>query len=51
MLTGDGAGNDVAVLEGQLTWLAHIIGAVLRGRLSSSSDAQVGRPWTLNPRP
>ena len=31
----------MALLEGQLTWLAHIVGAIVRGRLSSSSaDAQ-----------
>ncbi|KAK9818400.1 hypothetical protein WJX72_012091 [[Myrmecia] bisecta] len=41
-MSGPGSdAGEVAVLEGQLTWLAHIIGAVLRGRLSSSSaDAQ-----------
>eukprot|EP00899_Mesostigma_viride_P004716 jgi/Mesvir1/14245/Mv09683-RA.1 len=33
--------NQLQVLEGQLTWLVHIIGAVIRGRLSSSSaDSQ-----------
>ena len=34
------AGQDAVqleVLEGQLTWLVHIIGAVIRGRLSSST--------------
>ncbi len=34
------AGQDavqLVVLEGQLTWLVHIIGAVIRGRLSSST--------------
>jgi exportin-7 len=27
----------VQVIEGQLTWLVYIVGAVIRGRLSSSS--------------
>ena len=38
--TMDTAGQDAVqleVLEGQLTWLVHIIGAVIRGRLSSST--------------
>ncbi|CAL8462392.1 g1925 [Coccomyxa elongata] len=29
--------TSVALLEGQLTWLTHIIGAILRGRLNQSS--------------
>lgn len=29
--------NSVQVMEGQLTWLVHIIGAIIRGRLSTSS--------------
>ncbi|KAL6753879.1 armadillo-type protein [Haematococcus lacustris] len=29
--------NQLAVLEGQLTWLVYIIGAIIRGRLSSSN--------------
>ncbi len=34
--------TSVALLEGQLTWLTHIIGAILRGRLNQSSiDTQV----------
>ncbi len=38
--TMETAGQDAVqleVLEGQLTWLVHIIGAVIRGRLSSST--------------
>lgn len=34
------------MLEGQLTWLVHVIGAVVRGRQSSSaaeSQARAGR--------
>ena len=34
------AGQDAVqleVLEGQLTWLVHIVGAVIKGRLSSST--------------
>ena len=35
-------GQSVALLEGQLTWLVHIVGAILRGRLNqSSADTQV----------
>eukprot|EP00850_Spirogloea_muscicola_P007102 SM000035S13082 [mRNA] locus=s35:297618:305506:+ [translate_table: standard] len=29
--------SPLTVMEGQLTWLVHIIGAIIRGRLSSSS--------------
>eukprot|EP00803_Ostreobium_quekettii_P004119 evm.model.scf_281.4 EVM.evm.TU.scf_281.4 scf_281:37255-51104(+) len=39
--TGQPPGQDarqLSVLEGQLTWLVYIIGAVLRGRLSTSSS-------------
>ena len=31
------AGTSLAVLEGQLTWLVYIVGAIVRGRLSTSS--------------
>ena len=32
----------IALLEGRLTWLVHIVGAIIRGRLSSSSaESQV----------
>jgi hypothetical protein len=32
----------LAVMEGQLTWLMHLVGAIIRGRLSSSSaESQV----------
>ena len=31
------SGPELAVLEGQLTWLVHVIGAVVRGRQSSSA--------------
>ena len=34
---GPGAEATLGVLEGQLAWLVHIVGAVIRGRLSSSS--------------
>ena len=40
MVYNGNAGQDAVqleVLEGQLTWLVHIIGAVIRGRLSSST--------------
>lgn len=31
------------MMEGQLTWLVHLVGAIIRGRLSSSSaESQVG---------
>lgn len=43
----DGTGNTgtaastMALLEGQLTWLVHIVGAIIRGRMNSSgADAQ-----------
>ena len=36
-------GSRLESLEGQLTWLVHIVGAVLRGRLNSNSaESQVG---------
>ena len=31
------SGTELAVLEGQLTWLVHVIGTVVRGRQSSSA--------------
>lgn len=31
-----GSAPQIAVMEGQLTWLVHIIGAIIRGRMSSS---------------
>ena len=41
--TGDS--RSIALLEGQLTWLVHIVGAIIRGRLSSSSaESQVRAP-------
>eukprot|EP00951_Prasinocladus_malaysianus_P012227 scaffold91009_cov49-Prasinocladus_malaysianus.AAC.1 len=33
----EGDGTALQVVEGQLTWLVYIVGAVIRGRLSSSS--------------
>ena len=40
--TGAGDGSSIALLEGRLTWLVHIVGAIIRGRLSSSSaESQV----------
>ena len=40
-----GDSRSVALLEGQLTWLVHIVGAIIRGRLSSSSaETQVRAP-------
>eukprot|EP00897_Mesotaenium_endlicherianum_P004381 jgi/Mesen1/3971/ME000210S03214 len=36
-LPGGSDSNPVIVMEGQLTWLVHIIGAIIKGRLSSSS--------------
>lgn len=39
---GTADGGSIALLEGQLTWLTHIIGAILRGRLNQSAlDTQV----------
>ena len=36
------SGRAIALLEGQLTWLVHIVGAIIKGRLSSSSaESQV----------
>ncbi|GAQ78625.1 Nuclear transport receptor RanBP16 [Klebsormidium nitens] len=32
-----GNAAQIAVMDGQLTWLVHIIGAIIRGRMSSSS--------------
>ena len=37
-------GPELAVLEGQLTWLVHVIGAVVRGRQSSSAAESQARP-------
>jgi len=34
--TGAGA-DQAAVLEGQLTWMCHVVGAIIKGRLNSSS--------------
>lgn len=34
---GLAGGDRVAVLEGRLTWLVHLVGAVVRGRLNSTS--------------
>jgi hypothetical protein len=32
----------IALLEGQLTWLTHIVGSIIRGRLNQSTvDSQV----------
>ena len=32
----------LAILEGQLTWLVYIVGAIIKGRLSSTSaESQV----------
>lgn len=38
------AGPQLSLLEGQLTWLVYIIGAVIKGRLATSNnaDSQVG---------
>ena len=39
-------GPELAVLEGQLTWLVHVIGAVVRGRQSSSAaESQARSPF------
>lgn len=38
------SGPELAVLEGQLTWLVHVIGAVVRGRQSSSAAESQARP-------
>ncbi len=37
-------GAQLSLLEGQLTWLVYIIGAVIKGRLATSNnaDSQVG---------
>lgn len=34
----------IQVLEGQLTWLVHIVGAVIKGRLNSSAAESQVRP-------
>ena len=39
----------IALLEGQLTWLTHIVGAILRGRLNQSSVDTQAR--ASSPRP
>ena len=40
----EGTGSaELAVLEGQLTWLVHVIGAVVRGRQSSSAAESQAR--------
>lgn len=40
--TGKVEAQALAVMEGQLTWLVHLVGAIIRGRLSSSSaESQV----------
>ena len=36
-------GRALALLEGQLTWLVHIVGAIIKGRLSSSSAESQAR--------
>ncbi len=39
--TDPAAARNLAIIEGQLAWLVHIVGAVIRGRLSSgSADSQ-----------
>ena len=45
--TGKVEAQALAVMEGQLTWLVHLVGAIIRGRLSSSSaESQVGTQGT-----
>jgi len=34
---GKAGPQDLEVMEGQLTWLVHLVGAIIKGRLSSSS--------------
>ncbi len=42
----------MALLEGQLTWLTHIVGAILRGRLNqSSADTQARAPGAQSAEP
>ena len=41
MAVGGGGGDHAALLEGQLTWLVYIVGAIVRGKNSfSSAEAQ-----------
>jgi len=46
---GGSSDADLAVLEGQLTWLVHVIGAVVRGRQSSSAADSQARPAARRP--
>jgi exportin-7 len=44
-MNGNGNGscdNNVEILEGQLTWLVHIVGAVLKGRTSGTGGGDIG---------
>jgi len=34
--------NNIEILEGQLTWLVHIVGAVVKGRTSGSGGGDIG---------
>lgn len=36
-ITSSAASDELSVVEGQLTWLVHIIGAIIKGRQSSNS--------------
>ena len=43
MTTQGISSQQLSVVEGQLTWMIYIVGAVIKGRLSSSSaESQVG---------
>lgn len=39
-LTTSVANDELSVMEGRLTWLVHIIGAIIKGRQSSNSGAE-----------
>ena len=40
--------QQLALLEGQLTWLVYIVGAIIKGRLSSSSAEVGGEVQSVN---